>query len=308
MPGMADMVNVAIDAGQTRLRVALIADGDVTRVAEGAGLTYGHGSRPSTAVLTAIRAMVPDKAPGGTVCLGLTSVLGSDDEYAAVAAGLLDLFDAERVILTGDVVTAHAGAFGFGPGVVLAAGTGAIALGLDADGRHRQVDGWGYLVGDAGGGFWLGRRGLDLALRGHDGRVMPTSLTASAAEHFGDLGSLAESLYPAPDAVSRIAEFAPAVLRLSESDPGADRIVAEAAVELAATVVAAAGPGDPPVSWTGRLLRHDGLRRRFVDALAVRWPGVRVHQPLGDGLDGAARLAGAPDLGIYRGLVRVTTR
>jgi glucosamine kinase len=311
MPRMADVVDVAIDAGQTRMRVGLAYAGRVARAVDCAGLTYRPGVRPAAAVLDAIAgpwASLQCDDQVGTVSLGLTSVLGSEAEYAVLAKGLLDRFGANRVLLAGDVVTAHAGAFGLGPGVVLAAGTGAIALGLDASGERRQVDGWGYLFGDAGGGFWIGRRGLDAALRCHDGRALPTELMVKAAEHFGDLGGLAEVLYPGGDAVARIAEFAPAVLGLAETDPYAARIVAEAAGELAATVAAAAGPADLPVSWTGRLLRDEGLHRRFADELAFRRPSVRLQDPLGDGLDGAALLADAPEVGIHIGLIRVTTR
>ncbi|NUT20942.1 MAG: ATPase [Hamadaea sp.] len=308
---MADMVDVAIDAGQTRMRIGLAYAGRVTRVADCPGLTYRHDVRPSDAVLAAITgpwAELAVRDQVATVCLGLTSVLGSADEYAALAGGLIDRLEAGRVLIAGDVVTAHAGAFGLGPGVVLAAGTGAIALGLDRDGVRRQVDGWGYLCGDAGGGFWIGRRGLEAALRGHDGRAEPSALIDHATAHFGELADLAETLYPAPDAVARIAEFAPAVLGLADADAYAANIVDEAARELAATVAAASGPGDLPVSWTGRLLQHDGLRRRFADELAIRRPGVRLHEPIGDGLDGAAKLAAAPELGLHSGLMRVTVR
>jgi glucosamine kinase len=311
MPSMADVVDVAIDAGQTRMRVGLARAGRVTGQAERAGLTYRHGLRPAAAVLDAIAEPWAQLAPTckvGTVCLGLTSVLGSEAEYAALAAGLLDRLGADRVLVAGDVITAHAGALDLGPGVVLAAGTGAIALGVDDDGRHRQVDGWGYLCGDAGGGFWIGRRGLDVALRGHDGRTTPGPLTARAAQVFGDLDQLAENLYPDPDAVARVADFAPAVLDLAESDVACAAIAAQAAQELAATVLAAAGPGDPRISWTGRLLGHDGLRQRFAEAVEVQRPGARLQKPVGDGLIGAARLAANADLGIHAGLVRVTRR
>ncbi|NUT32501.1 MAG: ATPase, partial [Hamadaea sp.] len=119
---------------------------------------------------------------------------------------------------------------------------------------------------------------------------------------------LAETLYPAPDAIARVARFAPAVLELSTSDPDAARITAEAAAELATTVVAAAGPRDSPVSWTGRLLRHEGLRGLLADELARRRPGLRLRSPAGDGLTGAALLAAASDLGLYAGLLRTAGR
>lgn len=300
---------MAIDAGQTGVRLALARDGVVLSRVEGGGLTYGHDG-PAAAVLAALGALAaPFGAigPVGTVCLGLTSVLGSDDEYAALAAGLLAHFHADRVVVTGDVVTSHAGALAARPGVVLAAGTGAIALGVTADGAHRQVDGWGHLYGDAGGGFWIGRYGLDTAMRGHDGRAVPGALTARAADVFGELDGLAERLYPGSDAVARIAGFAREVLDLADTDDDAAAIAGRAAAELAGTVVAA-GAADADVAVTGRLLGHHGLRRRFAAALAEREPTARLRTSEGDGLSGAARLAATADLGQYAGLCRVTTR
>jgi N-acetylglucosamine kinase-like BadF-type ATPase len=301
-----ETVDVAIDAGQTGVRLGVVRGGQLLSRHDGPGLSYGWESGPA-AILDGLAR--PWRAePGaavGSVCVGLTSVLGSDAGYGALADGLLERFAARRVLLGGDVVTAHAGALGMRPGVVLAAGTGAIALGLTADGRCRTVDGGGYLYGDAGGGFWIGRRGLDAALRGHDGRARPGPLTARATEVFGDLGQLAERLYPADDRVSQVAGFARHVLELSESDPVAAAIADAAAAELAATTAAADGDD---VSWTGRLLRHDGLRTRFAAALHARRPSARLHAPAGDGLDGAAALAGSTDLGPYGGLLRVVTR
>ncbi|WP_203961876.1 BadF/BadG/BcrA/BcrD ATPase family protein [Actinocatenispora thailandica] len=304
---MSETVDVAIDAGQTGVRVGVVRRGRLVARRDGPGLTYGAESGSAAALdgLTGPwRAVAPD-ATVGSVCVGLTSVLGGDAGYRALADGLLDRLAAHRVLLGGDVVTAHAGALGMCPGVVLAAGTGAIALGLSADGRCHTVDGGGYLYGDAGGGFWVGRRGLDAALRGYDGRTEPGPLTRRATEVFGDLGRLPERLYPADDRVAQVAGFARHVLELSDSDPVAAAIVDTAAAELAATTAAAGGDD---VSWTGRLLQHDGLRERFAAALHARRPSARLHPPAGDGLDGAAALAASTDLGPYVGLLRVVTR
>jgi glucosamine kinase len=290
-------VDVAIDAGQTGVRLGLARDGSVLRQLHGPGLAYGGPAGPAATVLRAIafhRDELTAGAAAGTVCVGLTSVLGAETEYAALAEGLLDM--------------AHAGALRLRPGVVLAAGTGAIALGVDGTGRTHQVDGCGYLYGDAGGGFWIGRHGLDAAVRGHDGRAAPGPLHARATAVFGDLGELAERLYPAADAVSRIAGFARHVIALAGTDTTAAGIVGAAAAELAVTVAAAVdtvATGD--VSWTGRLLHGEPLRRRFADALAERRPEVRLVPPQGDGLAGAALLAANDDPGIHAVLIRTTT-
>lgn len=328
---MSSPVDIVIDAGQTGVRLGVAHAGRVIHRQEVAGMAY-HGRQADNvlATLTAAQAAVLPPGRVDTVCLGLTSVLGDEGEYVTVAATLAERFEASRALVTGDVVTAHAGALQMRPGVVLAAGTGAIALGIGADGRSRQVDGWGYLFGDAGGGFWIGRRGLDVAMRGHDGRAPSGRLTTRAAAVFGDLAGLAERIYPTPDAVARVAGFAQEVLDLADPEPAASTrertapdarvvatgdesaqaIVAAAAAELAGTVVGACPPGDAPVlvSWTGRLLHHAGLRHRFLTELAHRCPRAQPAAPAGDGLTGAARLAAAHDLSHYADLIQVVTR
>ncbi|MFC0532440.1 N-acetylglucosamine kinase [Phytohabitans kaempferiae] len=303
--------DIVIDAGQTGLRLGVAARGAIlTRAPERAGPSYLDGGAADS-VLRAVRAAASAlPASGGavsTVCIGLATVLTSPGAYGELAATLRDDFGAARAMVTGDVVTAHAGALTGRPGVVLAAGTGAIALGITAAGRHRRVDGWGYLLGDAGGGSWIGRRGLDAAVRGHDGRMGAGALTASAEQTFGDLATLPERLYGAPDAVRQIAGFARSVLRLAaEGEPHATAIVAEAGTELARTAAAAAADFDPGdgvgVSWTGGLLADAGLREAFLGGLSRLRPDAVPLPPAGDGLAGAALLAADP--GGYTGLLQ----
>ncbi|MEV4361655.1 BadF/BadG/BcrA/BcrD ATPase family protein [Nonomuraea sp. NPDC049625] len=318
-------MDLAIDGGQTGLRIGLAESGRIREIRELPGLSYAEGS-PAEAVLERIGT---GWGPLGTVCLGLTTIL---DDPGKLAARLLSM--ARRVLITTDVVTSHAGAFAGGDGVVLAAGTGAIALGV-GDGI-RQVDGWGYLYGDAGSGFWIGRRGLDAAFRGFDGRAEPGPLTERAQAVFGDLAGLPERLYLAPDAVARIARFAVHVLELagdsgrvlepagdsgrvlepaedrSRPDPTARAIAEEAARELAGTVVAAARclakEAAVPVAWTGRLLRDPGLRAGFEAELARLLPQATLRPPAGDSLAGAALLAGSTGPSRYETMIRTAER
>ncbi|MGW6499435.1 BadF/BadG/BcrA/BcrD ATPase family protein [Nonomuraea angiospora] len=249
-------MDLAIDGGQTGLRIGLAESGRIREIRELPGLSYAEGS-PAEAVLERIGT---GWGPLGTVCLGLTTIL---DDPGKLAGRLLSM--ARRVLITTDVVTSHAGAFAGGEGVVLAAGTGAIALGV-GDGI-RQVDGWGYLYGDAGSGFWIGRRGLDAAFRGFDGRAEPGPLTERAQAVFGDLAGLPERLYLAPDAVARIARFAVHVLELA-GDPG--RVVEP--VGDSGRVVE--GAGDP-----GRVVEGVGDSGRVVEGVG---DSGRVVEPVGD--------------------------
>ncbi|MER5421283.1 N-acetylglucosamine kinase [Streptosporangium roseum] len=341
-------MELAVDGGQSGLRLGLASGGRVLLTREEPGLAYASGltvDAVAQKVLAAWRALAPAATPGasappeatgasalpaasdvpvgtalaaapdaavGTICLGLTTLLGGPAADRELAERLFTGIGARRVLLTSDVVTAHAGAFAGRSGVVLAAGTGAIALGVAPDGRTRQVDGWGYLYGDAGSGFWIGRRGLDAAYRGFDGRATPGPLTERARHVFGDLGTAPQRLYLSPDAVAQVAGFAVHVFDLAAEDATARAIVEEAGRELAASVVAAARcfPGDEPVpvSWTGRLLRAPALRAAFEAELTARLPRALPAPPAGDGLAGAALLAATPRLGHYRTLVRTVER
>ncbi|MEU7855948.1 BadF/BadG/BcrA/BcrD ATPase family protein [Nonomuraea sp. NPDC049141] len=302
-------MDLAIDGGQTGLRLGLASGGRIREVYERPGLSYAEGS-PVEAVLSRIG---DGWGNLGTVCLGLTTLLDAPEELATRL-----LVTARRVMITTDVVTSHAGAFSGGPGVVLAAGTGAIALGVSGSRPAvvRQVDGWGFLYGDAGGGYWIGRRGLEAAARGFDGRAQSGPLTRRARAVFGDLAGLPARLYLSPDGVAQVAGFAVHVLEVARGDTARDdtarAIVDEAARELAATAAAAARafPGDAevPVAWTGRLLRDPALRAGFEAELADLLPRARLRPPAGDSLAGAAFLAATEDPGLYGTMIRTVRR
>jgi N-acetylglucosamine kinase-like BadF-type ATPase len=82
-----------------------------------------------------------------------------------------------RTLVVNDALVALVAGAGENPGVVLVAGTGSIAYGRDATGRAARSGGWGYLLGDEGGGFWIGRAALSAVVRQHDGRGPATLLT-----------------------------------------------------------------------------------------------------------------------------------
>lgn len=62
------------------------------------------------------------------------------------------------LILTTDAKTSLYGANLGQPVLVVALGTGSVAMRLLADGTEQQVGGWGFNIGDEGGGAWLGKQ------------------------------------------------------------------------------------------------------------------------------------------------------
>ncbi|WP_399082544.1 N-acetylglucosamine kinase [Streptomyces sp. BBFR2] len=233
------------------------------------------------------------------VCVGAAGMATLGQELRDVLPrALADAFGAHRLALAADAVTGYAGALGQRPGVVVAAGTGLVALGADpASGSGwRRADGWGHLLGDCGGGAWIGRAGLEAALRAYDGRSGGSpALLRAAEEEFGPVGGLPGQLYPRADRPAVLASFAPYVAREAAGDAVAAGIVRAAAAQIVDTAAAACPPGaGRTVALTGGLFRLGEVLRAPVRAgLAARLPEAVCMEPAGGPLDGALRLAAA---------------
>ncbi|QEU84446.1 N-acetylglucosamine kinase [Streptomyces viridosporus] len=225
------------------------------------------------------------------------------------AAGLASLGDAlraelpgalarelgvRRVVLAADAVTAYVGALGPRPGAVIAAGTGLIAIGTDLTG-WRRADGWGHLLGDCGGGAWIGRAGLEAALRAHDGREGGSPrLLASAEAVFGPAAGLPGRLYPRADRPAVLASFAPRVAECAaDGDPVAADVLRAAARHMADSAAAVCPDVEEPlVGLTGGLFGvGDPLLVPLDEELAKRLPRARRATAEGDPLHGAVRIA-----------------
>lgn len=309
---------LAYDAGRTGCRAARVLGAPERRgspvllgprAAAPTGRTLGEpgGLDAVLSALAAAEAHLERGEPVTAVCVGVAG-LGDDRRRREALAGALAVAHPDaRVVVTGDMVTAHAGALGGGPGVVLAAGTGAVALGITAGEessaharRSVRVDGWGWMVGDDGGGYAIGRAGLAAALRAHDGRGPATQLLDLAEERFGGVGGLAELLHREDRPVPLVAAFAKPVLEAAgNGDPTACTIRDDAARALATTTAAAVnrladlGAEQPVgVAWTGGLTRDAALfGAAFHTTLGALAPAAKPVPAAGDPLDGAARLA-----------------
>ncbi|MDX5576580.1 N-acetylglucosamine kinase [Streptomyces sp. ID01-9D] len=263
-----------------------------------------------------------DEAPAGEVAalaIGAAGMATLGERLRAELPGALaDALGVRRLALAADAVTAYAGAVGQRPGAVVAGGTGMIALGTDLAEWHR-ADGWGHLLGDSGGGAWIGRAGLDAAMRAHDGRRggSPALLDRLRAV-FGPADELPGLLYPRSDRPAVLASFAPEVAACAGADPVAAGIlraaaghIAEAAAAVCPTAArpAAAGPDDDggelgeggEVALTGGLFRMgEPLLAPLREELAPLLPGARVTSAEGDPLTGALRIARALAAGDLR--------
>jgi N-acetylglucosamine kinase-like BadF-type ATPase len=168
-------------------------------------------------------------------CLGLAGVgREADRDILLPAIGRLGL--ADRIILEHDAAIALAGATACQPGVVVLAGTGAMAFGMNNKGETRRAGGWGNILADEGSAYYMGRRSLAAACRAYDGRGPKTALVNKLMEHFGldNFTDIVREIYKEEASPQKIASLAPLVSQLAEAgDRVAAEILRDAAEELA---------------------------------------------------------------------------
>ncbi|GAA3986126.1 BadF/BadG/BcrA/BcrD ATPase family protein [Allokutzneria multivorans] len=169
-------------------------------------------------------------------------------------------------------------------GRVLIAGTGAVAAEIRSHAEFRAADGLGWLIGDEGSGYWIGREAIRHTARALNAGPELSPLGERVRGRFG--ASTREDFLTAVYTASRaeIAALAPAVFDLTGSSPHATAIVEEAAQRLLATL-AELGEVPGPLVLAGGLLTSDTpLRSAVLHRLA------RVAEPSVTALD-AARAA-----------------
>ncbi|MFE5296257.1 N-acetylglucosamine kinase [Streptomyces sp. NPDC056632] len=313
MTGAEPGLVVGVDSGGSGLRIALARAGDL-RVLETVSsrepVRTGAGGIDAGQlvgqVLPAVDAMA-GRAGGGriaAVCVGAAGMATLGDRLRAELPGVLErTWGVRRLALAADAVTAYAGALGQRPGAVVAGGTGLIAIGTDLSG-WRRADGWGHLLGDCGSGAWIGRAGLEAAMRAYDGRRGGSAaLLARTEELFGPAAGLPGALYPRTDRPAVLASFAPEVAACAAAgDPVAREILRRAGGHAAEAAEAVCPSGtEVEVALTGGLFKMgEPLLGPLRGELARLLPAAREVAPAGDPLAGAVTIAGALAEGALR--------
>lgn len=276
---------LAVDIGKSRSRVATWVGG-VKTVRSGLGTPGLAAPNGAEDAMAAIMDLIPQDATFSGIGVGIAGAFASSEASDKLASMLASHFACE-VVVASDVVTAHAGALSGHSGVLLVAGTGAVAIGITAD-DIRLVDGWGPDLGDFGSGAWIGREALRSVLRSRDGLGPETSLTTLVAEHLPPGVTPITWMMGAADAARRCGSLAPIVLAAATDGDGVAQGILAEAVSLLATTTLAAAQGTTMVAV------HGGLTESpvFSDLLgaALRSLGLQPKPSSGDALDGAALL------------------
>src|SRR5512134_4028190 len=183
---------IGIDAGGTKT-VCQLADDQGRLVTE----TRGPGANLQAAgelqvekvlhdVMERALASGPAAAQGlvpAAICLGIAGVDREDD--SRVVWGIMRRIGYKaRLVVVNDALIALEAGIGEGPGIVVISGTGSICYGRNAQGEAARAGGWGYVLGDEGSGYWIGRAAIRAVLREQDRRGARTLLTDLLLRHF----------------------------------------------------------------------------------------------------------------------------
>lgn len=295
---------LGIDTGGTKSK-AIVTDESYSLLGTGdAGpgnyrVAGRDGAREN--VEAAIRDALDDAGVDPTETLIGGFGMGSLDTEAdhEIITGFLDGIDlVDEVYVENDVVVAYYSITAGEPGVVVVAGTGAMAYGQNASGEGARSSGWGWLFGDEGSGFDAARRGLQAATKAYDGRGEDTDLLDAAREHF-ELEDFAEDVftevYDEIEHAKDIAPFAePVVAAAADGDAVAGRIVAEAGDELAGAAVAVVErlAIEPParIGCVGGFGTSDPVAAEFESSVADALPAVEFVDPVENPVVGSVAL------------------
>ncbi|MFY1616506.1 N-acetylglucosamine kinase [Micromonospora sp. WMMD736] len=307
---MSDTVVVGLDVGGTSTRAtALTLAGERLGTGRaGGGNPTSHGAeRAAAEVLTALRAALADVDPtrvaAGTIGLaGAGRLLADPAGRAAFDQAWHDAGLRCPYAVHGDALVAYASGTAEPDGTILIAGTGAITAQVVDLRLDRVADGHGWLLGDAGSGFWLGREAVRRLLADLDTGHAPGALGAAVLTEL--VGSAAVAPRPRDtvdatiQAVTRrppidLARLAPLVVTAAtEGEPVATALIAEAAALLArsATRIRPADAVTPIVLGGGLLTADTPLATAVRTEMAGHWPQAPLRVA-GDGAAAAAWLA-----------------
>ncbi|MFC4557591.1 N-acetylglucosamine kinase [Virgibacillus kekensis] len=237
---------IGIDGGGTKTS-AVIADSDGRIIIKAIAGPTNPNVVPHDEVFETLSTLFNElKNQFAGTALNITTVFagvsgaGNDTAKKALMEMISKLVDATvEVVVEADPINAlYSGTYGQ-PGIVQISGTGSITYGINSESEHGRVGGWGYLFGDEGSGYDLGRQGVIAVLKAADGRGKKTILQENILEYFqvNNEFDLVQNIYTAPSPKSEISAISRMVLEAyRKEDKVAREIVADIVKEMGVSI------------------------------------------------------------------------
>ena len=278
---------IAIDAGGTRIRGYESINGtDFT----GSGVT--HTNSLALDLARNISAAIPDGCNKvDTLVLSLAAIPQQAEDQKLLAAALLQRVRFERLVIASDTKAAALSGKSHAD-LTIAVGTGITAL-VNMPNHNFELTGHGYLIGDEASGYWIGRSGLNAALRADEGRGPDTSLLKAAIDFYKvQAKELADHIHQLSTPVAQVAAFAPSVVKAAQAgDAEALFILSQAANEIAVLIeVAIERANIKTVALVGGAIPHGELLHHQVLA-ASQSLNVDFISDSAEPLQGARKIA-----------------
>jgi len=290
---------IGVDAGGTKT-VGLLADesGAVLREARAGGANLVDGGELGVEkTLYEVLAGLDSQAPIAAMCLGIAGVdrAGEQELIRSVLARLGFRRSAVRIV--NDAFVALVAGAPERIGIVVVAGTGSIAYGVDARGQSARSGGWGYLLGDEGSAFWLGHAAVRQGVRAADGRGPETMLYQRICAEVGvdHPSGLVKWFYDQEHTRTRVARLAAVVQQAADDgDEAARALLDQAAQHLARAARAVARQLEFEVPYSlvlsgGAFRACPSLYARVEASLDL--PAARVVKLEAEPATGAVKLA-----------------
>lgn len=288
------MVFVSVDGGATKtIAVCYDESGSIKGVGAGGPSNYRNiGIESAKAnIYSSIRKAMERSSSGfeeiETLTFAMAGVKDSKESTDIIEKFVKELEIKNSYELLNDGEAGFNCRFFDQDGIVSAPGTGMIAYGRKGKIMER-TSGWGWLIGDEGGGFYIGKRSIQESARIADGRSDGSfNFMNEVKSFFGvqEPRQMVNEVYSNPINIRKIAMLAKIVSKLANGgDPTARSLIQEAAEENAKCIMALQSRffgHDLPVSGYGGVYRSGKLYwDRIKSVVSKRFPETKFIDPL----------------------------
>ncbi len=291
------MISLGIDGGGSSTRWLLLSEeGEIARgkTDSFSGLFFSEAEKQKNLkTLDSLIMTIKEYAKPDIVVAGITGLGSSpiEQKIHKMLASKLRI-KPERVIIKNDMYIAYRAAFELAEGVLVYAGTGSIAYYISKE-KTLRAGGRGYMIDDAGGGFWIGQQALRNVLRQEDelGKAAESILAQEVYTllEVKDWESIKAKVYSGGRKM--LASLSPAVVAAAkQDDPVAKSILQDAGKELArlANALLKQLAEKKPVAFAGGISKIHPLLNESLKASLKNNTDLRIAQT--EAVEAAARI------------------
>nr|WP_026537647.1 BadF/BadG/BcrA/BcrD ATPase family protein [Arthrobacter sp. 9MFCol3.1] len=264
---------IGLDIGGTKTRGVRFEDGAPV-ADESVGSSNVQNVSPEEAAVNLAELFARIGGGGVAQVYAGAGGIDTDDDAAALAALIAPHVPGARITVVHDSRLLLA-AGGASTGVAVIAGTGSAAWGKNGRGEEARAGGWGYLLGDEGSGYWLGREAVRHSLRRMNQGLEPDELSTALLASCGvDDPNKLIAMFHSPETGRRFwAQQARLVVEAADAGHAPSLALMDQAgrdlADLAAQTVRQLGIEGPVILGGGLGMNVPRLQESFRGALAA---------------------------------------